>query len=428
MKERTDRITALLEKSLRGELTLEEKRELDLWLSEGIENKELYQQLTDQGQLLEKLRIHDRADSEAIWQKTMDRINPGAKVVQFPKKGLAAVIGMTAIKYAVAVVVLAAISLVVYFQVQKPAEPVAHTEKQEKATQPDQIVPGGLYAKLTLADGSTIELDKASDGDLSNQSGLNLSKTNGHLTYSGRFITSGPVSTGAEKHASLHNMVSTPRGGQYQITLPDGSRVWLNAASSLRFPLAFAGNQRIVEVTGEAYFEVQKMLLPGGEERMPFVVRTIKGGVPHEVEVLGTHFNVMAYEDEKEIRTSLIEGSVSVKQGTVGKKIKPGQQAIAQDGEISIINTDVEKAIGWRAKNKFIYAGGSPRSVLNRIGRWYNVEIVVIGKLPEEKSPDEDFYNLDIPMTMTFSDVMIVLEESFNIKTELEDRKLIINP
>jgi transmembrane sensor len=421
MKERTDRIRALLEKSLRGELTSEENRELDLWLSEGIENKELHQQLTDQDRLLERLRIYDRANSEAMWQKTMDRINPGAKVVQFPGKRF------TAVKYAVAAAVVAAVSLVVYFQVQKPTEPVAQTEKQEKATQPDQIVPGGQYAELTLVDGSTIKLDKAPDGDLSKQSGLNLSKTDGHLTYSGRFITSGPVSTGAEKHASLHNMVSTPRGGQYQITLPDGSRVWLNAASSLRFPLAFAGNQRIVEVTGEAYFEVKRLLLPGSKQRMPFVVRAMKDGIPHDVEVLGTHFDIMAYEEEVEVKTTLIEGSVRVKYGIIEKKIKPGQQAITQNGEISVINAEVEKVIGWRAKDKFIYAGGSPRNVLNQIGRWYDVDIEVEGKLPEIDSP-EDLPHLEIAMTTTFSDVMIILEKTLNVKTKLENRKLIINP
>jgi ferric-dicitrate binding protein FerR (iron transport regulator) len=420
MKERTDRITALLEKSLRRELTLEEKEELDLWLSEGIENRALYQQLSDEAQLLEKLRIHDRANSEAIWQKTKKRVGIGPTVVMMPKKSFAW------IKYAAAAAVVVTVSAVAYFNMKKPVnESVVKTDEQVKeiTVQPGEIVPGGQYAKLMLGDGSIIQLDKSPDGDLSKQNGLSLSKTNGHLIYSGRFITSGPVSTGAEKHASLHNMVSTPRGGQYQITLPDGSRVWLNAASSLRFPLAFAGNQRIVEVTGEAYFEVKKIFLPGSaSQRMPFIVKITNPGAEYEVEVLGTVFNVKAYPEENEIRTSLLEGSVRIKEKGEIKNIEPGQQAIARNGELKVVNADVKDAAAW--KDGWFPVNGSTQMVLNQVARWYNVEVIF------EKNTEKyqnDIFDGTMPMSQTYPDMIKTLQ-SQNIHLKTENRKLIVIP
>ncbi len=422
MKERNDRIAALLEKSLREGLAPEEKSELDAWLSEGIENNQLYQQLSDEDQLLERLRIHDMANSSAMWQKTMSRINQdrGAVVIELPKKKF------TWIKIAAAAAIVLSVSGVIYFMNDKPAgESVAKTENQEPAKS-NEIVPGGMYAKLTLADGSAVQLDKTPDGDLSKQNGLNLSKTKGHLTYSGRFITSGPVSTGSEKHASLHNMVSTPRGGQYQITLPDGSRVWLNAASSLRFPLAFAGNQRIVEVTGEAYFEVASVLLPGSaSEKMPFIVRRMRSGVAHDVEVLGTHFNVKAYEDEKEIRTTLLEGSVRVKEGNVSKTIIPGQQAIAQNGQMKVIDmVDAEDAIAW--KGGFFGASGTLNTVMNEVARWYDVEVEFDG-IDANSEKEEHIITLSIPRSSTIAEAISALE-SQELTIKIENRKLIVKP
>jgi transmembrane sensor len=422
MKQRTDRIAALLEKSLRGELSPEENRELEAWLSEEIENSALSAQLSDQDQLLERLRIQDLANTGAMWQKTMSRINPGATVVEMPRKKL------TWARYVAAAAIVLAVSGVVYFLNQKPAnDTVAKTEQQDQSepVKSDEIVPGGKYAKLTLADGSSIEMVKSPDGILTKQGGLSLSKTDGHLSYSGRFITSGPVSTGAEKHASLHNMVSTPRGGQYQITLPDGSRVWLNAASSLRFPLAFAGNQRIVEVTGEAYFEVARVFMPGSTSvRMPFIVRVTRSGVPHDVEVLGTHFNVNAYEEEKVIKTTLLEGSVRVKHGDNAKTIEPGQQAVSQDGEIKIRKTDTDKAIAW--KEGFFGAEGSLRTVMNQVARWYDVEVVFEGVNADTIDPKE-VIDLSVPLASSF-DVVRESLESQKVHLRIEKRKVFVMP
>jgi transmembrane sensor len=412
MKERTDRIATLVEKYLLKELSSEEQTELDAWLAEGNENKALFQQLTDEAQLLERLRIYDHASGEAMWEKTMSKIEPGAKVVvvEFPKKK----IGWW--KYAAAAAMIGIVATYISTRDNAPEQ----TAKKQQQTVPvvdDEVVPGGNYAVLTKVDGSTVQLDKVADGKLGQEGPMSLTKTDGLLTYSGRFITSGPVSTGSEKHASLHNMVSTPRGGQYQITLPDGSRVWLNAASSLRFPLAFAGNQRTVELTGEAYFEVAKMMMPGESERMPFIVKV--NGLNHEVEVLGTHFNVKAYKEEENIKTTLLEGSVRVKHEGIAKIIQPGQQTLAQNGKLKVIKLDAEKEVSW--KDGFLNLEGQTETVLSQIARWYNVEVAYDGKAPENKGGISG----QIPEETKITDLVKLLETQ-GIFTKLERRKLIV--
>jgi transmembrane sensor len=413
MKERTDRIAALVEKYLRKELSSEEQAELDAWLVEGNENKALFQQLTDEAQLLERLRIYDHVSGEAMWEKTMSKIEPGAKVVvvSFPKKK----IGWW--KYAAAAVMIGVVATYISTR-DNASEQTAEKQQETLPVVNDEVVPGGNYAVLTKVDGSTVQLDKVADGELGKEGPMSLTKTDGLLTYSGRFITSGPVSTGSEKHASLHNMVSTPRGGQYQITLPDGSRVWLNAASSLRFPLAFAGNQRVVELTGEAYFEVAKMMMPEGKERMPFIVKVVDAKIgSHEVEVLGTHFNVKTYTEDGNIKTTLLEGSVRVRHETAIKIIAPGQQALSQNGELKVIKLPAKRETIW--KDGLIDIEGPIGPVMNEIARWYDVEVVY--EVPNDKRTIHG----EIPRNTKFSDFIDILK-SIGIQTKLEGRKLIV--
>lgn len=415
MKERTDRIATLVEKYLLKELSSEEQTELDAWLAEGNENKALFQQLTDEAQLLERLRIYDHASGETMWEKTMSKIENGAKVVvvDFPKKK----IGWW--KYVAAAAVIGLVATYISTR-DNVSEQTAKKQQEAVPVVDDEVVPGGNYAVLTKVDGSTVQLDKVADGKLGQEGPMSLTKTDGLLTYSGRFITSGPVSTGSEKHASLHNMVSTPRGGQYQITLPDGSRVWLNAASSLRFPLAFAGNQRVVELTGEAYFEVVKMMMPGGKERMPFIVKV--KGINHEVEVLGTHFNIKTYKEDSNIKTTLLEGSVRVKHEASVKVIVPGQQAIAQNGELKVIKVDAEDEAIW--KDGMINLEGQTITVMNQIARWYKVEIEFDGKVPENLKAKGGLQAI-IPRATKISDLLKILETQ-GIHAKLEGRKLIV--
>lgn len=234
------------------------------------------------------------------------------------------------------------------------------------------LAPGGNKAILRLADGSAIILDSAADGTLSEQGNIKVEKlSNGLLAYT----TGGKQLTAND--AAFYNTISTPRGGQYQVTLSDGTKVWLNAASSIRFPVFFAGNERRVEITGEAYFEVAKSI------NKPFKVKTIAS----EIEVLGTHFNINAYEDEAAVKTTLLEGMVKVSvPGTGGKNtsrfLQPGQQSgISKEGTISVLNhADTEEALAWK-NGRFQFKSADIKSILRQISRWYDVDVVYKGNV-----------------------------------------------
>lgn len=237
----------------------------------------------------------------------------------------------------------------------------------------NEVLPGGNKALLTLANGDKIILDNAKNGVVATQAGINIRKTaEGRIIYD--------AAKPDERASALsYNMITTPRGGQYQITLPDGSKVWLNAASSLKFPASFSGKERVVEVTGEAYFEVEKVTSASGE-RVPFKVISAN----QMVEVLGTHFNINAYADEVTINTTLLEGSVKIWQRATqqAKYLKPGQQArVGKD--IQVTNVDVRGAVAWK-NGYFNFSQENIESIMRKISRWYNVDITYRGNITRE--------------------------------------------
>jgi transmembrane sensor len=234
---------------------------------------------------------------------------------------------------------------------------------------PELITPGGNKALLTLGDGSSIVLDAAADGTLDVAGSVKVVKlTNGQLAYT---INDKAVS---EKDPVFYNTITTPRGGQYQVTLSDGTKVWLNAASSIRFPVAFGGGERRVQLTGEAYFEVAR------NKQLPFRVEV----AGTEVEVLGTHFNVNAYADEASVKTTLLEGlvKVSAPQTTQSKFIQPGQQAsVNREGGIEVdANANLEEAVAWK-NGRFHFERTDIRAILRQISRWYDVDVVYEGNV-----------------------------------------------
>jgi transmembrane sensor len=227
------------------------------------------------------------------------------------------------------------------------------------------VIPGGNKAVLTLADGSTIVLDSAKEGALGSQGNTRIIKLDsGRLAYAASNSEAGA--------APSYNTISTPRGGQYQVVLPDGSQVWLNAASSLRFPVAFTGNERAVTLTGEAYFEVAQ------HAGKPFMVRT--GSM--QVNVLGTHFNVMAYPDEGRVKTTLVQGAVRVSQGSTSTLMQPGQQASIDDAgnSFQITRPDIEDVMAWKT-GEFRFRKTDISMIMRQIARWYDVDIIYQGDL-----------------------------------------------
>lgn len=252
-----------------------------------------------------------------------------------------------------------------FFLYNRTFTPVTVAEKPAQQPLLNDFVPGADKAVLTLADGSVVILDDASNGNIAVQGAVQVQKVNdGKLQYQAE----------GEGLETVYNSVSTPKGGKFQLTLSDGTKVWLNASSSLRFPVVFIGNERKVELHGEGYFEVAE------NKQKPFRVDVAGKG---EIEVLGTHFNVNAYADEASLNTTLLEGSVKVRVGSISKPsvLVPGQQArIFPNGEMrTTSNINLEEVIAWK-NGKFHFGESTDmETVMRQIGRWYDVEVEYSG-------------------------------------------------
>jgi ferric-dicitrate binding protein FerR (iron transport regulator) len=226
------------------------------------------------------------------------------------------------------------------------------------------IPPGKEGAVLTLADGSQVLLDSLGNGLIAMQNGAQALIKNGALVYDVTGKATGEV---------LYNTMSTPKGRQFSLLLPDGTKVWLNAASSIRYPTVFAGKERKVEVTGEAYFEVEK------NTALPFKVNIDNRA---EIEVLGTSFNVNAYQEETRIRTTLLDGLVRVSKAGRAALVQPGQQAQITNDITIVNNADIEKVMAWK-KGAFNFEGLSLQEAMRQLERWYDIEVVYEGEVPD---------------------------------------------
>lgn len=265
-------------------------------------------------------------------------------------------------------------------------------------------LPGGDRALLKLSDGSLIVLDSAGNGVLAQQGGTAVIKQqDGQLVYNSMSQTDDPTA---------YNTLVTPRGGQYKITLPDGTKVWLNAASSLKYPVSFVGNERRVEITGEAYFEV------AGDLSRPFRVVIDQ----MEVEVLGTHFNINGYSDESIIRTTLLEGKVKVASSGQYKFLKPGQQShVSNAGNIKVLNdVNLEETIAWKEGN-FQFENSDIKAVMRQLSRWYDVEVSYEGKI------DRHFIG-GISRNVKLSQVLNMLKQTGDIEFKVEGNKIMVIP
>lgn len=230
------------------------------------------------------------------------------------------------------------------------------------------LLPGSNKVTLTLSNGNKVVLSGAKNGLVASDAGTGIQKTaDGSVTYASK-------PAGQQTSAPLFNTATTPRGGQYQFTLSDGTKVWLNAATTFKFPVQFEGNERRVELTGEAYFEVAH------DKRRPF--RVVSNG--QVVEVLGTHFNINSYADEGVINTTLLEGSVKVSHNGISKMIKPGEQArlSADKLEVAAVNTD--QAVAWK-NGMFYFHDANIYDVMRQLSRWYDVDVKFDGSIPDRK-------------------------------------------
>lgn len=305
---------------------------------------------------------------------------------------------------AAAVVGLMVISGGVYYSMRHTAKDAAVAKN--KTVVKHDADPGKNEAVLTLDNGEKVVLDSARIGTLAKKGNISIKKTkDGQLVYQ---VEEGKAS--AANGPVAYNTISTPRGGQYQLILPDGSKIWLNAASSLKFPTAFTGGQRDVELTGEAYFEVAK------NPSKPFMVNVNE----LNVKVLGTHFNINAYADEDNIKTTLLEGLVQLTSGNSHNLLKPDEQGIVKGDNIRIVEVDAERAVAW--KNGFFdFNRASIRDIMKQLSRWYNIEVVYNGKVS-----DDEFMGR-IERNVKLSQVLHVLELS-HVHFKVEDKKITVSP
>lgn len=264
----------------------------------------------------------------------------------------------------------------------------------------EEILPGKERALLSLADGTRVSLDSIHNGVLALQGGITAKIVNGKLMYEGKGNT------------VLYNTINTPKGGQYQFSLPDGSKVWLNAASSITFPVAFIEMDRNVRITGEAYFEIAK------DKSKPFIL-DIDG--QSKVEVLGTSFNVNSYKGESAIRTTLVEGHVIIKTKDRFTHLYPGDQALTFTNKSDINfghNVNLEEVLAWK-NGLFNFDGADVRQFMRQLERWYDIDVTYEGAVPAIEFQGKMYR--DVPL----SEVLKVLEKA-GVKFRMEKRTIVI--
>ncbi|MEO8713176.1 MAG: FecR domain-containing protein, partial [Parafilimonas sp.] len=375
-------------------IILFEKYQYGICTSEELELLNLFQDKFQLQNLEWKEGMGDKGKTEEAIYASMQR--------EMHNKNKAVIVSVwryRRIAVAAAVLIFISIGSYLYF-FNKPKTQTALNDAHQILK--NDVLPGGNKATLTLANGAKIILDSTQNGIIAQQGNAKISKlTNGQLVYN----------TSGEKLATIaYNILSTPRGGQYQLTLPDGSLVWLNAASSIRYPTAFTGTQRNVEITGEAYFEVAK------NPSKPFIV-TANG---MQVEVLGTHFNINAYADETSIKTTLLEGTVQIKKGVLQTVLKPGQQAqLNESAGLKILNNiNVDDVVAW--KNGFIsFKSADLKTIMRQVSRWYDVDVVYEGNIVQRNFTGE------ISRSANLSELLKILQAS-NIQFEMKEKKLIV--
>ncbi len=298
---------------------------------------------------------------------------------------------------AAAVIILAGATAMTLLTRKKSNTGIAtHTVQQERVPAKNN------KPVLTLADGTTVVLDSTNSGTISKQGGVTVINMNGRLAYNKEEVSAKEI---------IYNTITTPKGGQYELLLADGSRVWLNAESSLRFPTAFIGKERMVELTGEGYFEVN------GSEHYPFLVK--KGNTM--ITVLGTRFNVNAYEDEPAMKITLLGGKVKVERGASQAILGPGEQAVLTNREDKITvlpGADIDQAVAWK-NGRFLFNSADIETVMRQVARWYDVDIVYESRITETITGS-------LPRPENVSQLLGILEAAGKVNFTINGKQIIV--
>jgi transmembrane sensor len=429
--EEADYLAALLLKQLRQEITEEELQVLENRKVSDPSFARVCEQVNDGEQLLANLLALKQVDMEGWWQKISEQIEITNRPVPFYRRWYT---------YAAAAVLVLAAGTFTWKYLAPTKSPESVSEKQMPGTV--NVLPGGNRATLTLSDGAIINLGNASNGKLAQEGNVNVVKLkDGELKYEsaigpGENREQSPSDRGIRAGAiTTYNMLSTPRGGQYNLALPDGSLVWLNAASSIKYPTQFATGERHVTITGEVYFEVTDARNAANKKR-PFIVtvQSLAGKSLAEVEVLGTRFNIMAYDDEAAVKTTLLNGKVKVSaagESSNYKLLAPGQQAqipqLAAGAKASdpikvMEMEEVEEVVGWK-KGYVTLKNADIKAIMRMLSRWYDVDINYQG------DPPAYTFTGTLPLKDNLSAVIQVLEYAgVHLNLQQNQNKIIVKP
>lgn len=341
-EERAQRIAYLVSGFINKTLTTKEHDELDLWVEESDENVELFSRLTDERNINEALAFMRSLDNESAYEKVRSKIFSERK----KRKWLLPV--------SIAAILLIAFGIDWLIK-SKPIEGVSTPGIAVNA----DIQPGVAKAVLQLANGKTIEIGKDSHGTIAKEENVSIDANNQTLTYTGQTASS----------SITYNTLTIPKGGKYKLVLSDGTNVWLNAASSIKYPASFNGNERRVIVDGEAFFDVAQ------NEQKPFIVQTNTA----TIQVLGTSFNISSYLDEPSETAVLVSGKIKVIAASKQQILAPGEQAnIETTGDLKISHANIKVATAWK-DDQFVFKDAPIEDIMRQLSRWYNVNIVYKG-------------------------------------------------
>lgn len=391
------KISRLLFKYLQGSLTTDEAVRLEEWKSQSPENQQLFDELSKEALSPGRMKTEEYS-SPVREQRIFDKIS--SQVPELQGK----VVKMTKFNWKYAAAAAAAVIIVSSLFVfktndrQEPAVAQVKTDGRDDVAAPEQN-----YARITLADGNTVDLNSSASGSLASQGRMEVIKTEeGLIVYK--------VAAGKVDGTVQLNTLTNPKGSSViGMVLEDGTKVWLNAGSSLTYPVAFVEKERKVSITGEAYFEVAKNRLK------PFKVSRDK----MEIQVLGTHFNVNAYSDDPDMKVTLLEGSVKVSNGLASGMLKPGQQAKIKDQKVDIQHeVNLDQVMAWK-NGFFSFEKASVAAVMREVARWYNIEVVYNGAVPNE------YFGGDLRRDARLSSVLKVLEKT-GVKFRIEGNKVTV--
>jgi transmembrane sensor len=384
------RIAFLIAGYIRNTLTDKEHQELDGWVNASDHNMKLFEDLTDERNIESNLAWMDKVQSE----KSFKELQKSGAFQKSTRKNK-----MNPVWIAAASIVLLTTIFLVYRYVSADRSDTNRTVTLETPA----LQPGGNRATLTLADGAVIDLTTVKNGSILNKQGSHVNKpADGELVYEGN---------GSLEAPTIHTL-STPVGGQYQIILSDGTKVWLNAATTLKYPSHFTSSERKVELTGEAYFEVAK------NEKQPFYVFLPDSS---GVKVLGTHFNVASYNNENEKRVTLLEGSVLVTTKSYTTKLEPGSQAHITDNLITKNdNVDTEEVVGWK-NGLFVFHDASIETIMRQVERWYDAKVIFKGEIRQQ-------FNATILRREPLSKLLHLLELNGYVHFKIENKTIYVLP